>query len=100
MLTTLEELAGRWIYGMRPHPTWQELAEEVRRTPKRRFRKLWEKRYLPAIQNVGYRDGKMFPGFIAMFSDMANDGDWAQLQDILACSFDATSQLKAPAPKL
>ena len=89
-----------WFYKPHPNPTWEELAAEVRYVSKRQLKHLWPKRFLPAIQNID--DGKMFPGFIKMFSELARDGDWDGLRQDLASFFDQMPKLNPPpaVPKL
>ena len=77
-------------------PSWEELAIEVESLSDRRLKALWPKRYLPAIQGV---DGKMFPGFVKLFSKDAANNDWAGLRELLPTFFSEVGNLKIPPPK-
>jgi hypothetical protein len=78
-------------------PSWEELAIEVESLSDRRLKALWPKRYLPAIQGID--GGKMFPGFIKLFSEDAANSDWAGIRELLPTFFIEVGKLKIPPPK-
>ena len=77
-------------------PTWEGLAAEVRSTSIEDFKRSW-RRFLVPIQNI--EKGKDMPGMVKLFSEMAERGEWDDLRECLAISFETMPSLRVANPK-
>jgi hypothetical protein len=78
--------------------TWTDLAAEVRALSNKDLKVSWPQRFLPALQNI--EEGKGFPGFVKLFSELAEENDWSTLRDLLPDVLDGAERFKVPPPKL
>jgi hypothetical protein len=78
--------------------TWTDLATEVRFLSNKDLKVSWPQRFLPALQNI--EEGKGFPGFVKLFSELAEENDWSTLRDLLPDVLDGAERFKVPPPKL
>jgi hypothetical protein len=61
------------------------------------MKSLWPKRFLPLIQSVKEAEG--FPGFVKLFTEIADRKDWPKLRGWLSDFFLSAEEIKIPPPR-